>query len=109
MLITIHNDILNVDKFFNMSIRYTPTKKKVPDGEGWFGPKFKEVEVPGWTLSFKYSVCDRPKNYQPVETYYLTSDKESLLKEEAKLIIKQIRTLTPELVNEAFEEAFFKE
>lgn len=106
MLITINGDVTNVGEFYSMYIRHTPTTKQVPnDEEGWFKPAEKTVRVDRWTLFFKYS----PPGRKEVITNELWSDKRKLLEDEAKEIIKQVRVLAPDIITQAFEEAFFGE
>lgn len=101
--------VLSVDKIMSLLIKSTPVKEKTLVSSGFLGlnPKYDEVEIPSWTLEFKYTKPDDTKNNY--WTFTSQSKDYNNLKKMAKEIIQQIKSFDASLINAAFESAFLKE
>lgn len=107
MLINIGCNVINVGEFQSMNITYTPQEEKTLIDKGWLGifPTYETKKVDQWTLRFSYYL----KGSTALSTYDLGCVDRDQLIEESKKIMKQIKVLDPALINQAFEDAFFKE
>jgi len=85
--------------------RMKKTKKLVSSGFLGLFPKYEDKEeVDVWTLTIYYTKPDGTKAQYGIQC----PDRKELVKS-ARNVFKQIQAYDPSMINQAFEEAFFKE
>ena len=106
MLIIISDTtVLNMDKFETMMINSRTNTTKTKTGDGFLGlfPTYEEKTDTTYVLSLKYT---RGTNQM---TFTNESPDYNHLRNIARNVVTQLRSLDSSMVDQAFEDAFLKE